>query len=356
MRTYYYNSLGTLVGSKRLTASMWLGGSSCFVYDGLGRRIHGCDDGGGWTGYDGHNPIKVKEGYNNPTWRFVHGPGTDDPLVGLHFDSPSYYDKYYYLTDGRGRQLAFTDSLGTNKESDQIYWREGGNQAGGIVASHGFDNSRATAGDLPQLSFYRNRYYDQTTGRFLQEDPIGVAGGLNLYQYSSNNPVAYTDPFGLKVCFLGGEEQIRELKRGTEDATNTIVLLDRKNCVAKWEPRGREGFEEIQSRFGEMVSASTVFKVRFAGLNEGSWFQPLTNTARVRRNDIGFPYFVGIGATCTVLTGRFTLGAILAHEFVGHGYGVLASGEPANQVEATRIENLYHSGRNERTRCLDGGI
>lgn len=30
-----------------------------------------------------------------------------------------------------------------------------------------------------------------------QEDPLGVAGGLNLYQFNGNNPVTFTDPFGL---------------------------------------------------------------------------------------------------------------------------------------------------------------
>ena len=47
------------------------------------------------------------------------------------------------------------------------------------------------------LFYFRNRYYDGRTGRFTQEDPIGFAGGLNLYAYAYNNPVSYTDPFGL---------------------------------------------------------------------------------------------------------------------------------------------------------------
>ncbi len=36
---------------------------------------------------------------------------------------------------------------------------------------------------MPGLSFFRNRIYDQVTGRWTQEDPIRVAGGLNLYQF-----------------------------------------------------------------------------------------------------------------------------------------------------------------------------
>jgi RHS repeat-associated protein len=47
--------------------------------------------------------------------------------------------------------------------------------------------------------YRRNRYYDATTGRFTQEDPIGLAGGTNLYGYANGDPVGYSDPYGLKV-------------------------------------------------------------------------------------------------------------------------------------------------------------
>jgi RHS repeat-associated protein len=47
------------------------------------------------------------------------------------------------------------------------------------------------------LMYRRNRYYDPGTGRFTQEDPTGVAGGLNLYGFASGDPVSYRDPFGL---------------------------------------------------------------------------------------------------------------------------------------------------------------
>lgn len=48
--------------------------------------------------------------------------------------------------------------------------------------------------------YRRNRYLDPSTGRFTQEDPIGVAGGLNLYGFGSADPVNFSDPFGLRPC------------------------------------------------------------------------------------------------------------------------------------------------------------
>ena len=50
--------------------------------------------------------------------------------------------------------------------------------------------------------YRRERYYEPTTGRFTQEDPIGLAGGLNLYGFASGDPVNFSDPFGL--CYYPG--------------------------------------------------------------------------------------------------------------------------------------------------------
>jgi RHS repeat-associated protein len=43
------------------------------------------------------------------------------------------------------------------------------------------------------------RDYEPTTGRYLQSDPIGLAGGLNTYGYALNNPLRNTDRRGLSV-------------------------------------------------------------------------------------------------------------------------------------------------------------
>ena len=47
------------------------------------------------------------------------------------------------------------------------------------------------------LYYYRARYYSPSIGRFLQTDPIGYRGGINLYAYVGNNSTSYVDPMGL---------------------------------------------------------------------------------------------------------------------------------------------------------------
>ena len=61
----------------------------------------------------------------------------------------------------------------------------------------------------------RPRNYDPGTGQFTQQDPIGLAGGLNLYGFASGDPVNQSDPFGLSSCPEGKsdpdcEESVRE--------------------------------------------------------------------------------------------------------------------------------------------------
>ena len=48
----------------------------------------------------------------------------------------------------------------------------------------------------------RARYYHPQLQRFISEDPFGLAGGdINAFAYVLNNPLAFSDPFGLKVLF-----------------------------------------------------------------------------------------------------------------------------------------------------------
>ncbi len=45
--------------------------------------------------------------------------------------------------------------------------------------------------------YYDNaRYYDPGLGRFISEDPSGFQGGINLYDYTENQPATMVDPTG----------------------------------------------------------------------------------------------------------------------------------------------------------------
>jgi uncharacterized protein RhaS with RHS repeats len=48
--------------------------------------------------------------------------------------------------------------------------------------------------------YYRARYYDSSTARFISEDPVRFGGGINFYAYVHNLPTSSNDPLGLAAC------------------------------------------------------------------------------------------------------------------------------------------------------------
>jgi RHS repeat-associated protein len=48
------------------------------------------------------------------------------------------------------------------------------------------------------MLYRRNRYFDPKSGQFTQADPIGIAGGMNVFGFAEGDPVNFSDPFGLQ--------------------------------------------------------------------------------------------------------------------------------------------------------------
>lgn len=193
---YWNDALGRTSGVTKAGGTMTFGPNRC-QYDPDGQMADPCETASPRLVFQGSN-VTGTVSVVGTDWRFIHGPGTDDPVIGLYRAPAAPAVEFYWVTDGGGRQLAVATPDGSlnSTQLNQIQV-SGGTYAGGISSSYSFGASRFGTADIPTMSFFRNRVYDQESGRFTQEDPIGVVGGLNLYQYAGNNPVMFADPFGL---------------------------------------------------------------------------------------------------------------------------------------------------------------
>ena len=180
MNSYVWDARNRLVSADNNGAS--------FSYDPLGRRVSKSLTSSTTSFlYDGANPVQEQNG-GSVAANLLTG-GLDE-----RFQRTDSTGAYSLLTDALGSTLALTNSTGTS-QVQYSYSPFGSMSITGITTSSYGYTGRETDG--LGIDYYRARYYNPTTGRFLSEDPIGFAGGINKYAYVGGDPIDFFDPFGL---------------------------------------------------------------------------------------------------------------------------------------------------------------
>src|SRR5271156_5963261 len=205
--TYTYDNNGntaTEVNSSGTTTFAWdyenrltsvtlpgSGGTVTFKYDPFGRRIYkSSSTATSVYAYDGDNLIEETNSTGAVVARYEQTQNIDEPLAMLRSSATSYFH-----ADGHGSITSLSNAAGTIANAYTY------DSFGKLTASTGslvnpFQYTARESDPETGLYYYRARYYDQGTGRFLSEDSLGFNAELNFYRYAANAPVTWRDPHG----------------------------------------------------------------------------------------------------------------------------------------------------------------
>jgi RHS repeat-associated protein len=204
--TYDYNGNTTSkTDANGATSSAWdyenrltsvtlpgTGGVVTFKYDPFGRRIQKSSAAGTVNyAYEGANIVAEINPLGNVLAAYAQSAYIDEPLAVWRAGVATYYQ-----ADRLGSITSVSNAAGalaTTYSYDAF---------GNVVTASGsvINPFRFTGRELDSetsLYYYRARYYDPSSGRFISEDPIGFLGGdTNLYRYVWNSTSNLTDPSG----------------------------------------------------------------------------------------------------------------------------------------------------------------
>jgi len=173
-------------------------GTVTFKYDPFGRRIYKSSSGGtSIFAYDGDNLVEETNSAGGVVARDEQTQNIDEPLAMLRSGATSYYH-----ADGLGSATSLSSAAGSiaNTYTYDSFGKLT-NSTGSLV--NPFRYTARESDTETGLYYYRARYMDPSTGRFISEDPAMFdSGQINFYDYVANSPLTNFDPTGLALCMF----------------------------------------------------------------------------------------------------------------------------------------------------------